>query len=523
MNIAQIEADATRGNVESQFSLAKIFDDGILVDRNLRKAVYWYQKAADQGHITAQKYLGINTNQPKNLHGKIDANKITKIYGPPGTGKTTRLISLVSVALSENINPTKIGYFSFTNKATETAKERMAKKFPQYDIETDFPYFQTIHSLASRVLRTQVKIITEQKAKHFDDDVRIERPLMKEGDENSQVIRIKHPVIDAATTARSLKISFKTYLENLKESQRWPINKWLGQPYKSSALAFSEDGIQQCLIYNEKYDNYKRELGVIDYADLLEKATKYKAHLPSLDLLIIDEAQDLSPAQWEIIDMMIDKAECVFLAGDDDQAICESIGGSTRYFLELPGHEKVLDESQRVPPVIHAHLNNLIPKLNKNPLRKEKFWKPKVNEIQGEVFYIQDENLFLKYLKINWMQVKNKDILLTFVTNSTLQNFSSLLTHQNIDHYAANQLIGEGAPKIRLLTIWGAKGGEADMVALITRSEMDTRMLREEPRLEYVAHSRAKQSFYYVGTYRPENVKRHPFENELVQRQSLKP
>jgi len=69
-------------------------------------------------------------------------------YGPPGTGKTTKLIELIREAIGSGVEPDMIGFFSFTNKATEEAKSRMVTEFPQFDIEADFPYFQTIHSLA---------------------------------------------------------------------------------------------------------------------------------------------------------------------------------------------------------------------------------------------------------------------------------------------------------------------------------------------------------------------------------------
>jgi hypothetical protein len=39
---------------------------------------------------------------------------------------------------------------------------------------------------------------------------------------------------------------------------------------------------------------------------------------------------------------------------------------------------------------------------------------------------------------------------------------------------------------------------------------MDVSMLIEDPRLEYVAHSRAMHAFYYVGEYRGLDIPAHP-------------
>lgn len=520
----ELGALAQAGNSEAQFTLAGCFEIGKNVPRNLSKAVEWYKKAAEQGHTLASQALGIECQATRAKAPSDAEHRITKIYGPPGTGKTTKLIELIHEAISSSVEPDLIGFFSFTNKATEEAKSRMVTEFPQFDIEADFPYFQTIHSLANKALQTRVTVISDRQAKEFDPTVQIERPFMKEGDETSQVVRIKHPVLDAATTARSLKMSFRAYLENLPPSQRWPINKWLGLPFNKTRETVSAKGIELCISYNEKYEAYKKGLDVIDFADMLDRAVINKMSLPSLELLLIDEAQDLSPAQWDIVNILISKAIKVVIAGDDDQAICESFGASAKYFLEAEGHEIVLEKSRRIPVGVHRHLSNLIPKLqNKSPSRKEKTWHPKDDAKHGEVFRFTSSSNFLNYLLSGLEKRLLKDVLLMFVTNGSLRRFSSDLAAKSIPHYAANELVGSGTPAIRLLTIWGAKGGQAYTTALITLSDMDVAMLGEDPRLEYVAHSRAMNSFFYVGLFSGFSILQHPADKEQVDQVSAKP
>ena len=38
------------------------------------------------------------------------------IFGPPGTGKTEKLIRKVESYIKENVDPDKIGYFTFSKK-----------------------------------------------------------------------------------------------------------------------------------------------------------------------------------------------------------------------------------------------------------------------------------------------------------------------------------------------------------------------------------------------------------------------
>jgi thymidine kinase len=502
-NITEIIAEAELGNRDSQYLIGRAYDEGKLIPRNLHKAMYWYELAAKQGHGLAIQALGYEIEKSKEETNNKVRNHITKIYGPPGTGKTTTLIKKVEEAIGNGVSSDKIGFFSYTNFATEQAKSKI-------EIESDFPYFQTIHSLAYTALRTQVAVISDQQALAFDSEVKIERPLMKKGDPTSQVVRIKHPVLDAATTARSKKIPLKDFLENLEENQRWPIYKWLNTPSNEKRLPISMDGINMCLSYNDRYEIYKKNLGVIDFADMLDNAIANRESLPKLELLIIDEAQDLSPAQWDIVNILISKANQVFIAGDDDQAICEPFGASAKHFLNAPCHrEIILDKSQRIPLKVHQSLKNIIPLLSKkHGSRKEKTWNPKESINEGEVFKFKSLPNFMNFI-IKAINTENSDILLMFTTNSSLQKFSDFLIAKNISHYAANELIGNGIPEIRLLSIWGAKGGEAKTTALITMSDMDLRMLKEDPRLEYVAHSRAMESFYYVGLYSQEWVPQH--------------
>jgi len=74
-----------------------------------------------------------------------------------------------------------------------------------------------------------------------------------------------------------------------------------------------------------------------------------------------------------------------------------------------------------------------------------------------------------------------------------------MLRHKLIGHYVSNELVGVESPKIKLQTIWGAKGGESDIAVLLQVSDTDIKMLEEDPRLEYVAVTRAMEKFYYVG------------------------
>lgn len=506
-SLSELITNAKSGDPNSQYELAQLYDLGQGIPRNLVQAVHWYQQAADQGNMLAALQLGVNPSIQE-IKATTSTGEVTKIYGPPGTGKTTTLIDLVTKAISVGTLPNQIGYFSYTNQATEEAKKRILRKFPKYDEVKDFPYFQTLHSLAYRSLRTKVKLLTEEQALDFDKEVVIDRPLMREGDESSRVVRVKHPILDAASTARAIKIPLKEYLQKLPSSQRWPLNKWFGLKFSQWTNVFSEMGISKILDYQDRFESYKKSLGAIDYADMLERSIEQSVGLPDFDLLIVDEAQDLTPIQWDLVKILISRSKRAYIAGDDDQAICEPFGARACEFIALPSNQIdwPLKQSNRVPRSIHAALAPLVERLNSRfPYRKNKTWHPKKEGPEGSLLYLDGPISLLEEVQRLIRAPFKKSILVTAPTNATLKKFSDMLRHKSISHYVSNELVGEGSPKIKLQTIWGAKGGESDIAVLIQGSDTDIKMLEEDPRLEYVAVTRAMEIFYYVGFPRPVN------------------
>ena len=70
-----------------------------------------------------------------------------KVVGPPGTGKTRRLLNEVQKYVKKGIKLNRIGYFAFTRKAANEARDRFLKVRIELT-KKDIKYFQTLHSLA---------------------------------------------------------------------------------------------------------------------------------------------------------------------------------------------------------------------------------------------------------------------------------------------------------------------------------------------------------------------------------------
>lgn len=74
----------------------------------------------------------------------------TLLLGPPGTGKTESLLAAMEMALSRGVSPGRIAFVSFTRAAVREARARASEKFGLSPDE--LPWFRTLHSLAFRQL-----------------------------------------------------------------------------------------------------------------------------------------------------------------------------------------------------------------------------------------------------------------------------------------------------------------------------------------------------------------------------------
>lgn len=126
---------------------------------------------------------------------------IKKVFGPPGSGKTTYLLNIVEAELVDGVPSRLIGYFAFTRKAAAEAKERAIAKFPSLNEGTDFPWFRTLHSLAFRCLGTSAgDMMKPEDYREFAREAGLDLSI-ETGDEEFMV-KADHPVLNEINIAR---------------------------------------------------------------------------------------------------------------------------------------------------------------------------------------------------------------------------------------------------------------------------------------------------------------------------------
>jgi DNA helicase-2/ATP-dependent DNA helicase PcrA len=268
----------------------------------------------------------------------------TLILGAPGCGKTTRLLDIVEQKLAAGIPPDRIAYMSFTTKAVNEAISRAEKKFGF--TKKDLPFFRTVHSFCFR--QTGASRSSVMGPAHYQDLARILGiSLNGRLDEEGTGLPVGGTVGDQMLFVDNLARSTGDSLKKTYDSLEYPDFSW-----------------HQLNQFSKALKEYKLDSGLMDFTDMLREYL-IEGRPAKVDIAIIDEAQDLSKVQWEVIKRAFNGCLEIYIAGDDDQAIYKWSGADVDSFLSLEGEREVLAKSWRLPSSIHKLSQKIIKRVGK--------------------------------------------------------------------------------------------------------------------------------------------------------------
>ena len=281
--------------------------------------------------------------------------KPIKIYGPPGTGKTFRLIRRVNAYVRTGTPYHKIGYFAFTKKAAKEARERIGVD------EKQVPYFQTLHAFCFHLLNLNESDIMQPH--HYEAlgkklNIRVNFND-KYNEEQTHFLTCNNPYFQMIQRSINKDIPLREEF-NLNEHDRKDIDSW-------DTLKHNHINLQE----------YKTKMHLLDFNDLVKKVVNSKK-FPKLKAIFIDEAQDLSPLQWQLYDKLKENCDDIYLAGDDDQAIFAWAGADVNRFIKEPANERVLRYSRRVSRAVQEQSQIAVSKIA--GIRKHKEYLPRAQE-----------------------------------------------------------------------------------------------------------------------------------------------
>ena len=293
----------------------------------------------------------------------MNAENTQLIFGPPGTGKTTKLLSIVDELFVKGYTPEEICVVTFTRKGAAEAKQRAIEKFKF--TEDRFCWWRTLHSLAFFQLglsRAQVMGFADYCTLCGQLGISITNKGMSED----------------GTISGLSKGDRLFFMENMARAQMKTLRAYWEENHFEDIYWYELELLQKTLL------QYKAVNGKQDFTDIIYSFINTPV-VPDIRILIVDEAQDLTPLQWQMVHKLAQDAEQIYIAGDDDQAIFKWAGADVNHFSSLPGQRTVLPQSYRVPIAVQNVAENIAKRISN---RVSKSWKP--TTLEGEVIYVND-------------------------------------------------------------------------------------------------------------------------------------
>jgi DNA helicase-2/ATP-dependent DNA helicase PcrA len=249
-----------------------------------------------------------------------------KIWGAPGTGKTTTLLKEIKKE-SELKGIENLTIATFRRDVANEIKFKVS-----VITETDgkeLGNINTIHGICYTLLE-RPKVITGKDLKGFGKKYGYEIP--------SEAIDLSDPE-DITTGDMNKYLNFYSWMKNTCT----PLSNYYLYPNLAD-LKYGH-GFKQ--FYTE-YEDFKNEIEKIDFSDMLTKC--YDQGLkPDTKALFVDEFQDLTRQQYEIVNTWAESMDDVIIAGDPLQSIYPFWGGSPDYLYAWDAEQLVLPISYRLP------------------------------------------------------------------------------------------------------------------------------------------------------------------------------
>lgn len=292
---------------------------------------------------------------------------IHKISGPPGTGKTTHLLGWVDKTLSKGTRPDDIMFTTFTRAGANEARDRACQKFnltPQR-----LPYFRTLHSICFSLINSR-DVLGVPDWVNIAKDLGVRFTLSKEDE----------PGLSRSGTKGDMLIA----LVNLARMGRRSLREVHDDMDKYFVEAHHVE-FAELEHFDATVRQYKEAMGKIDFTDMMEIWLE-RGHHPMTKYVIVDEAQDMSELQWEVVDKLSEHADTVLVAGDDDQSIYEWNGANPGHLIDLDASHMVLPQSYRIPKSVHHLAEHIISNVSH---RLEKPYAPR--EEEGLVSVVQND------------------------------------------------------------------------------------------------------------------------------------
>jgi DNA helicase-2/ATP-dependent DNA helicase PcrA len=276
------------------------------------------------GHLSQVEGLIQEGLTPAQATAAADTSPAILCIACAGSGKSQTLAYRIARLMSEQVPPSAIVVITFTVKAADSIKRRVASVLAKSGMSPSLigeMYIGTIHGFCQNVLGD-----VDALYRQFD---------VLDGNRFTLFLMSRYPQLKAAP----LRARFNNrYFETLKELQSaWNVYRDEGlsldqinalDPQVGEALT----AIGQKLTADQFLD-FSSMIRLL--VDRLKSDERVRARLKSIQHLLVDEYQDVSGSQEELIAGIHSLGSSLFVVGDDDQSVYGFRGAHVSNILEF--------------------------------------------------------------------------------------------------------------------------------------------------------------------------------------------
>ncbi len=343
------------------------------------------------------------------------------VIAGPGSGKTFVIIQRILNLIRKGVNPGSILTITFTKAAAIEMQQRFIK-------ETDSMYpevlFGTFHSIFYHILDNKDCTILKECDKY-----KILGHILQGRDYDSESIR--------------LILSEISRLKNTGES---PDNCDKSVPFYENFPS----------IY-EEYCEILRDQLLIDFDDMVLLCKEYLYERPDirrkwqerLSFIQIDEYQDINRMQFEVVRLLLNKKNNLFVVGDDDQAIYGFRGSDPKLMLTFNDYfsdakQILLDTNYRCAPCILDASKRVIEENNirfKKDIKAGK--KAGISVLKGAAYIDRNDEYtsIIKMICTMKERMSLSEIAIIVRTNTEATGIAKILTEAKIPCFYKEKLV----------------------------------------------------------------------------------
>ena len=352
------------------------------------------------------------------------------ILAGAGSGKTRVLTTRIGHLIEDKgVQPANILAITFTNKAANEMRERVEETL---ESDASDMWISTFHSCCVRILRKDINRIGYNRSfVIYDsaDQVTLVKDCLKELNLNDKVFEPKM-IISTISGAKD-----KLY-----------------DPKQFKAMHMNDNRMSKIADVYALYQDRLKRNSALDFDDLIFKTVELlKSDKEVLDYyrnrfkyIMVDEYQDTSKAQYELIKILAKEHQNICVVGDDDQSIYGWRGADIRNILEFEKdyddvHVVKLEQNYRSTQIILDAANTVIS--NNIERKRKRLWSEKKD---GELIKIQvaqdeiEESDFVADMiaKISREQNRSyKDFAVLYRANAQSRSVEDALNRSQIPYH----------------------------------------------------------------------------------------